>query len=315
MMTRIGGDGMEEKVFVSQQGVWLKGNLHSHSTASDGDLAPEAVIRAYAQRGYDFLSLTDHNVYAEYDDYEHMIMIPGFELTCYLNQKRVHLNFIQRTPSGRFAHGQQFVITDHEQSMAFIEQVKDEYWIMLNHPDWSLLEYRDVQDFSCFNALEVLNYGTEWYDRVGESAHFWDTCLRDGKRWPAVATDDNHNGYVDSEGWPFGNVENDSFGGWVMVKAASKSRKDILQALDEGQYYATGGPEIYDFRVQGEYVKVTCSPVSRIIFKGENRNFVRKIGTGLTEFIAPLRGNKEFVRVECIDESGRTAYSNPIYLH
>lgn len=304
-----------EKAFVSPDGIWLKGNLHSHCTVSDGKLAPQAVISAYAEKGYDFLSLTDHNIYTEYEHYQNLLMIPGFELTCYLNQKRVHLNCIQRIPSTRFIQGQQFALPDHAQTMAFIEQIKDEYWIMLNHPDWSLLEYRDVQDFDCFPALEVLNYGTEWYDRVGESSHFWDTCLRNGKRYLAVATDDNHNGYVDSALWPFGHQENDSFGGWVMVKAASKSQKDILIALDKGDFYATGGPEIYDFRVQDDTVSVTCSPVSRIIFKGENRNFVRKIGKDITTLIAPLKGNKEFVRVECIDERGRTAYSNPLYLH
>lgn len=305
---------MVEKAFVAQQGIWLKGNLHSHSTVSDGNLHPESVIRAYADKGYDFLSLTDHNVYTQYEDYQNLLMIPGFELTCYLNQKRVHLNFIQRISSTRFAYGQQFDITTPEQTIALIEELKNEYWIMLNHPDWSLLEYRDIENFNCFSALEVLNYGTERYDRVGESSHFWDTCLRHGKRWPAVATDDNHNGYVHSDGWPFGHPENDSFGGYVMVKSASKSQKDILAALDNGQYYATGGPIIHDFHVSGEYVSVTCSPVDRIIFKGENRNFVRKLGKDITEFSAILRGNKEFVRVECIDQYGRIAFSNPLYL-
>lgn len=158
---------MVEKAFVAQQGIWLKGNLHSHSTVSDGNLHPESVIRAYADKGYDFLSLTDHNVYTQYEDYQNLLMIPGFELTCYLNQKRVHLNFIQRISSTRFAYGQQFDITTPEQTIALIEELKNEYWIMLNHPDWSLLEYRDIENFNCFSALEVLNYGTERYDRVG----------------------------------------------------------------------------------------------------------------------------------------------------
>ncbi|MEJ7838360.1 MAG: hypothetical protein WKF81_06055 [Thermomicrobiales bacterium] len=41
-------------------GRFYKGNLHLHSTKSDGTLTPADVIDAYRTRGYDFVSLTDH---------------------------------------------------------------------------------------------------------------------------------------------------------------------------------------------------------------------------------------------------------------
>src|SRR5215813_411342 len=41
-------------------GRFYRGNLHTHSNRSDGALAPEAVVAAYRDRGYDFLALTDH---------------------------------------------------------------------------------------------------------------------------------------------------------------------------------------------------------------------------------------------------------------
>src|SRR3712207_9245256 len=40
---------------------WLKGNTHTHTTYSDGDSPPEVVVDWYAEHGYDFLFLTDHN--------------------------------------------------------------------------------------------------------------------------------------------------------------------------------------------------------------------------------------------------------------
>ena len=43
-----------------QPGAWFKGNIHSHSTYSDGLLEPVEVIRAYRERGYDFVAITDH---------------------------------------------------------------------------------------------------------------------------------------------------------------------------------------------------------------------------------------------------------------
>ena len=45
----------------SIKGNWYKGNLHTHTTNSDGELSPEDVISSYRKKGYDFLVITDHN--------------------------------------------------------------------------------------------------------------------------------------------------------------------------------------------------------------------------------------------------------------
>ena len=44
----------------SEPSRFWRGNLHTHSTLSDGALEPPQVIEAYRNAGYDFLSLTDH---------------------------------------------------------------------------------------------------------------------------------------------------------------------------------------------------------------------------------------------------------------
>lgn len=41
---------------------WFKGNLHTHTLWSDGDQFPEVVVQWYAEHGYNFLALSDHNV-------------------------------------------------------------------------------------------------------------------------------------------------------------------------------------------------------------------------------------------------------------
>ena len=46
-------------------GRWFRGNLHTHSTNSDGLLSPEEVLRFYKDRGYDFLAISDHRVTTE----------------------------------------------------------------------------------------------------------------------------------------------------------------------------------------------------------------------------------------------------------
>ena len=43
-------------------GKWYRGNLHTHSFWSDGNDFPEMIVKWYADHGYHFLALTDHNI-------------------------------------------------------------------------------------------------------------------------------------------------------------------------------------------------------------------------------------------------------------
>jgi hypothetical protein len=74
----------------------LKGQLHCHSTNSDGLQSPIAVVTAYRDAGYDFVSVTDHHNYTadpgiagiiylkgrENDEYHHIELddCPSFEI-------------------------------------------------------------------------------------------------------------------------------------------------------------------------------------------------------------------------------------------
>lgn len=42
---------------------WYKGNTHTHTLWSDGDAAPEIVTQWYKDHGFDFLSITEHNIF------------------------------------------------------------------------------------------------------------------------------------------------------------------------------------------------------------------------------------------------------------
>ena len=73
--------------FFSNKGNFFKGNLHGHSNYSDGKLTPEDVCNAYIEKGYDFISITDH--FLEMFNYpitlpelkiKNFTVIPGAEL-------------------------------------------------------------------------------------------------------------------------------------------------------------------------------------------------------------------------------------------
>lgn len=46
---------------------WFKGNTHTHSLWSDGNEFPEMIIDWYKTNGYDFISLSDHNILADHE--------------------------------------------------------------------------------------------------------------------------------------------------------------------------------------------------------------------------------------------------------
>jgi 3',5'-nucleoside bisphosphate phosphatase len=63
-----------------------RANLHLHTTFSDGELTPQAVVRAHAEAGFEVIALTDHDTVAGIDAIggleEHGVsMISGVELS------------------------------------------------------------------------------------------------------------------------------------------------------------------------------------------------------------------------------------------
>lgn len=52
---------------IAQKSSWYKGNLHTHTYWSDGDDYPEMVLDWYKTHNYDFITLSDHNIFAEGD--------------------------------------------------------------------------------------------------------------------------------------------------------------------------------------------------------------------------------------------------------
>lgn len=59
------GLGTGRAVGPSSGGRWYRGNLHMHTYWSDGRAFPEQAISLYKELGYDFIALTDHNVFAD----------------------------------------------------------------------------------------------------------------------------------------------------------------------------------------------------------------------------------------------------------
>ena len=62
------------------EGIWLRCQLHAHTTNSDGEASPAELCAHYAEAGFDVLAITDH---WHVTDCQHdgLIVIPSSELT------------------------------------------------------------------------------------------------------------------------------------------------------------------------------------------------------------------------------------------
>ena len=60
-------------------GNWYKGNLHMHTTVSDGTLSPEEAVARYRAAGYDFVALTDHRTVNPPWEDEDFLILSGAE--------------------------------------------------------------------------------------------------------------------------------------------------------------------------------------------------------------------------------------------
>ncbi len=298
----------------SLPGQFWRGNLHTHSTLSDGALEPPQVIEAYKNAGYDFMMLSDH--FIEHYNWpiadtralrsNNFTTIIGSELHAPQTQvgelwhilaAGLPLDFL---PAGKNESGEQLARRAHEAG-AFIG---------IAHPAWSQLTMEDGRAIDCAHAVEIYNHGCAIENDRGDGWYLLDQLLNEGKRLTAFATDDAHF------------KSPDHFGGWVHVKAESPGPEVLLEALKKGNYYSSQGPQIHDINVNGNEINISCSPVDNItVLCGNSRTVVRN-AKSITDATLDLKKleigwlltkQSPWFRVVVIDHGGKRAWSNPIW--
>lgn len=289
----------------AQPGRFYRGNLHGHSTNSDGAWSPAEYCRRYRHKGYDFVALTDHYAISDTrafrsDDFTTLI---GAELhpgqiesgsAWHLLVLGLPLDFETSRPG------------DSGGSLARRAMVAGAF-VAAAHPYWYSLTLADFETLGGVDAVECYNGNCDWGDDRGYSWQFIDMLLHRGHRVSAIAVDDAH---------AKGNVR-DYFRGWVHVKAESLTPAALLRALKTGRYYSSTGPQIHHVEVgsSGE-VLVACSPVEQIYVTGSRAGSRRHAGEGLTSAAFNLQdlGESPWFRVTVRDGKGRRAWTNPVWL-
>ena len=296
----------------------LKGGLHCHTTRSDGSGTPEEVIRYHYQNGYDFLAITDHRRY-NYNNFAPdvpMTIIPGMEFDNVFESGKGFRCFhtVCIGPEKDFGNG-------YEQDECFdsgTAKNQEEYQHYLDvmhekgnltfycHPQWSSTPARYFEKMQGNFAMEIWNSGCAMEIGMDTDAAYWDEILGQGICIYGVATDDGHN-------------MNHHCKGWVMVKAENNIGA-ILDALKNGEFYSSCGPEIYDFYVEDDKIVVECSPAAQIRFQSDMHptRILRSEDGSLTRAEIGLDnywpGRYKYIRATVIDKDGRYAWTNPIFL-
>ncbi|MCW5852968.1 MAG: CehA/McbA family metallohydrolase [Anaerolineae bacterium] len=292
-----------------QPGRFWRGNLHTHSTASDGQRTPEEVCGLYAEAGYDFLALTDHFL-AHYGfplvdtgpfRTSTFTTILGAELHAGVTELGgpwhilavgLPLDFAPSTPAETGPQIAQRALA----AGAFVA---------VAHPQWYTLTEADALSLGPVHAVETYNATSADYNDRDDSLYMLDLLCSRGHRYFALATDDAH----------FNPARHDAMRGWVWVKSETLAPDALLAALKAGHYYSSTGPQIHDIQVKpGVSVTVRCSPAARVFVTGALWAAVSVAGHGLTQAELSLQTfASPYCRVTVRDEYGRRAWSNPIW--
>lgn len=297
-------------------GRFWRGNLHTHSTLSDGVLSPEEVCRRYRDEGYDFLALTDHFVGAF--GYPIADTVPfrtnafttilGAELHsgAMRNGELWHILAVGLPPDFAPSHTPSFHPVEGQESAADLARraVEAGAYVAIAHPQWSGLTLDDARELApVAHAVETYNHGCAVGCDRPDGFHTLDLLLSEGFRLNLCATDDAHFS------------EPDHFGGWVMVKAEANEPEALLAALKAGASYSTQGPEIRSIDLAPDAVHVACSAAASVIVSGHGIAARAIHGESMTRATMPLERfeGSPWLRVTVVDRAGKRAWSNPIW--
>jgi hypothetical protein len=294
-------------------GDWLKAALHAHTTNSDGELAPRALVKHYGRAGYDVVALTDHWHRSEAPSSPELVVLPGVELNCLLPEDRdghVLGIGIERDPAELEGERRDLAATGD--------------WIVdaggvayLAHPYWTGARSGAIELPPSVTGIEVFNAGCELEVGRGLSSVHWDELLQDGRICPALVTDDSHHPGFDSDH------------AWTWIRA-ERDRDSVLDALRAGRFYGSTGPLIHDVEAMDGEVVVRCTPARSVtLMTGKSSGTAVNAGRlgyrhgadildvspegGILAARLDLPETAPFARVEVTDANGRRAWTNPVW--
>ncbi len=297
---------------------WFKGNLHTHSTNSDGDTEPEHVAEWYHDHGYDFLVLSDHNHLTILDappaeQAKWPLLVRGEEITSAIGEKPLHVNGygVERLVEPSTADSVVKVLQEN------VDRIREAGGMAsINHPNfrWAF-DDRELRQVDGYTFLEIFN-GHPWTNDEGgggrsSTVGIWDRLLSAGKQVWGIAVDDAH--HFQGE-FLFDRCNPGR--GWVQVRTEDFTQPALLSAMDRGDFYASTGVTLSDLRMTQHEVVLEIEPereaLYTTVFTGRHGQLLDS-ADGLSPRYRPSRLDV-YVRATVYSSRGTRAWTQPLFV-
>ena len=297
---------------------WFKGNTHAHTLESDGDSSPEYVAQWYKAHGYNFLVISDHNVFTDPAQLSHLtdsdfILIPGEEVTSRFEGLPVHVNGLNLPGLVEPGTGITLVATiqSNVDAIRRVEGVPH-----INHPNfgWAfgaeeLAQVEDDRLLEIYNGHPTVhNEGGGGFPSLEE---IWDILLTGGKRIYGIAVDDAH--HFQGE---FSADRVNPGRGWISVRARSLDAAEIMEQLEAGQFYASTGVSLADVVTDADRLEIHIAPRENFRY---TTTFIGSGGRILSvslenPAVYTPQGHERYVRAKVTDSGGGAAWVQPVFV-
>ena len=297
---------------------WYKGNTHTHTVNSDGDSTPDDVVRWYREHDYQFLVLTDHNYLTSVDGLnalhgalDKFIVIPGEEVTSQSGDKPIHVNGLAlREQVAPPAPG-----TVLEMLQRSVDGIRAAEGVPhVNHPNFGwAVGFDDLRQLERTRLFEIFNGHPRVNGLGGGGApgleEIWDRVLSSGKLMYGLAVDDAH--YFKRPG---DTTVPGPGRGWVYVRAPRLSSGAIVEALERGDFYASTGVELSDYRATDREVAISVRMTTwskyRVQFIGRDGRLLAEETNVHARY--QFKGDEGYVRARVIESNGLLAWTQPV---
>ena len=277
-------------------GRWRAGNLHTHTTSSDGQRDHQAVIDDYASRGHGFLAISDHDIYTSLEDYEQydardMILIAGNEVSA----NGPHMLHVGATG----------FVEPHAERQRVIDDIGiNGGFSLFNHPNWHAnfnhCPHELLESCQGYAGLEIFNGVIRRLEGSPYGTNRWDMLLTQGRRLWGFAHDDSH-AAVGDVGL-----------GWNVAYVRDESPEGVVEALSQGRFYASTGVVIDKIAVDGQNIAVQTENAARIVALREGaKRFAHVDGPSID---VEVPEGARYVRFECWGTGEAFAWTQPFFI-
>jgi len=323
-----------------KDGQFYKADLHCHTKVSDGRNTAEEMKEYYKSKGYSILAITDHELLVDHTHLsdEDFLILTGYEYAFIEREKgpykyvrTLELNLYAKDPHnvtqvcfhpGYIIHGEKWradeakyvgELYERKFTIESIQKVVDTaiengFLVSVNHPHFSMLNTEFFGQLKGIFAMEIHNQG---YHLCDYNPQMYDQMLRMGHRISCIAADDAHKAFV------YDSKEDPRPWGFSMIKAEKLDYDTIMKAIENGDFYASQGPEIYELYTEDNKVYIRCSDAKRIVMQTKYRNYEFKeapCGEFINDAEFKIPDDDEYMRFSVTDAYGRVADTRAYFL-